>query len=269
MTSTEFSALVAASLAGLLVGAAMNRMLPLRPGWGFSPGAWAACRVCGKRLPWRVFVPGGELFPGPPPPCGHRPPRWHGWNLAWLMLAGAALALAYRGQPWPELGFALALLFVLHPLAVVDAISLSVEMRLVLGGLALRFVGLGLHAPPQLPDMIGGMLVGAGLFTMVEMAYRTLRNRVGLGEGDAAVMGLIGAFVGWQGVLPVVALSAIAGLAVGVPWLWWRRGSLAHPLPYVPFLATAAGAVYLLQTVSAGRWWPPLLADFALYGMRR
>ena len=90
---------------------------------------------------------------------------------------------------------------------------------------------------------------------MVELIYRTARNRMGLGEGDAAVMGLIGFFVGWQGVLPVVGLAALSGLIVGFPVLLLRREPASStPIPFVPFLAAAGMAVFLVQNLGLPEW---------------
>ena len=138
---------------------------------------------------------------------------------------------------------------------VIDLRTLTVETRLVLIGLALRAVGLAIFQRSLLLPMGGGMLIGAGLFTMVELIYRAARNRVGLGEGDAAVMGLIGFFVGWQGVLPVVGLAALSGLIVGFPLLLLRREPTSStPIPFVPFLAAAGMAVFLSQNLGLPEW---------------
>ncbi len=89
---------------------------------------------------------------------------------------------------------------------------------------------------------------------MVEIIYGALRNRQGLGQGDAAVLGLIGAFVGWEGVFAVVGLSALLGLLVGVPWMVVGRRGLAAPLPFVPFLGLAGLGVYISRALASDAW---------------
>ena len=251
--------LAAAPLTGLVVSLVLNRVMLRWPAQKTLLGGIGCCVVCGVRLPWRALLPGRDLQRAPYP-CGHAPPRWRAATLPVLVAGSAALALAHPEGPWPVLAPGLMLLYLLYPLAVIDIISLNVETRLVVLGLALRFAGLAFFAQAQLVEMLAGMLMGAGLFAMVEVVYRTLRGRPGLGEGDAAVVGLIGAFVGWQGVLPVVALGAVAGLVVGVPALLLARRSLATPIPFVPFLSLAGMAVYLAQTVWPDHWMRLILA---------
>lgn len=250
---------------GFVVGVVSNRQTA--PGGEPAPagGTWRRCRICGQPLPWAVWVPGAE-WTRARPPCGHALPVWRGWNLGGLTAAGLGMGWLLGGQPWPLAGFGLLLLAVVWPLALVDLVSLAVELRLVVAGLALRFFGLAVLAPGELPAMIAGMLAGAGLFTMVEVVYEVVRGRVGLGEGDAAVLGLIGAFVGWEGVLVVVAFSALAGLVGGGGWVLWKRGPAATPIPYVPFLALAGLVVFLLQTVAGGTGWQMLPRWLPLLG---
>ena len=170
------------------------------------------------------------------------------------LLAGlGALALAFLPglQSPPALLQALLLWCLLYPLAVVDLLTLTVEAPLLLAGLALQVAFMLIWQPALALDMVGGMLGGAGLLYLVGFAFRTLRGREGLGEGDAAVMALIGAFVGWQGLLPVVLLASVTGLLVGFPTLLALRKPLHTPLPFAPFLCVAGLAIHLLQ---AGGW---------------
>jgi prepilin signal peptidase PulO-like enzyme (type II secretory pathway) len=164
-----------------------------------------------------------------------------------------ALALAFHPglQGAAALAQALLLWCLVYPLAVVDLLTLTVEAPLLLAGLALRLAMVLIWQPAQALDMVGGALGGAGLLYLVGFAFRTLRGREGLGEGDAAVMALVGAFVGWQGLLPVVLLASVAGLLVGFPALLALRKPLHTPLPFAPFLCLAGLTIHLLL---AGGW---------------
>lgn len=166
-----------------------------------------------------------------------------------LALGGSSLALAFLPQLQGPVALsqALLLLYVLYPLAILDAATLTVEVPLVLGGLLLRMATLLTLQRGLVADMMGGMLGGAGLLYLVGFFYRWLRGREGLGEADAAVMGLIGSFVGWQGILPVILLAAVAGLLIGFPLLLARRKPLHTPLPFGPYLCAAGLLVYLAR----------------------
>lgn len=179
-------------------------------------------------------------------------PYWQGFGsllLNPLALGGSSLALAFLPQLQSPVALsqALLLLYVLYPLAILDAVTLTVEVPLVLGGLLLRMATLLTLQRGLVADMMGGMLGGAGLLYLVGFFYRWLRGREGLGEADAAVMGLIGAFVGWQGILPVILLATVAGLLIGFPLLLARRKPLHTPLPFGPYLCAAGLLVYLAR----------------------
>ncbi len=255
------STALGAALLGLGLGFAVNRIVQR---WAYDKtllGGIGRCGECGRWLPWHAWLPGWELRgPKAVPGCGHPLPRWRLPNLLVLTVGSAGLAFLHPGEPWSAPVSALLLLYLLYPLAAIDMLALVVETRLVVLGIGLRFAGLAWLEDSLLVEMIGGMLMGAGLFTMVEVCYRTLRGRAGLGDGDAAVMGLIGAFVGWRGVLPVVALAGIGGLAVGLPAVLLGRRSLAAPIPFVPFLAVAGMGVFLAQTVWPEHWARLMLA---------
>jgi prepilin signal peptidase PulO-like enzyme (type II secretory pathway) len=166
-----------------------------------------------------------------------------------LVLGAASLALSRMpalAEPL-ALSQALLLLYLLYPLALLDVATLTLEPALVLGGIALRAAVVAGLQREAAADMLGGLLAGAGLLALVGFAYQWLRGREGLGEGDAALLGLIGAFVGWRGLLPVVLLGTATGLLVGVPVLLALRRPLNTPLPFAPFLCVGGLAVYLLQ----------------------
>jgi leader peptidase (prepilin peptidase) / N-methyltransferase len=217
-------ALAAASLlCGLAVGLAVQRLL--------------AERIAGAA----ALEPAAPASPG----AARLGPRW----LHPLLLGAASVGLsALPGLARPlELSQALLLLYLVYPLACVDLATLTIEPALVLGGIVLRGVYVLALQRAAAADLLGGLLAGAGLLALVGFAYRWLRGREGLGEGDAAVLGLIGAFVGWQGLLPVVLLATACGLLAGVPTLLALRKPLSTPLPFAPFLCAGGLAVYLAQ----------------------
>ena len=173
----------------------------------------------------------------------------------WVLLPTGAAGMAVLTAPSPQaLLFALLLFHALYCLSVIDLSALEVELSVLFGALALRLVGLLLLSPHRLPDMLLGMLSGAGLLFLTGLGYQWLRGRVGLGEGDAAVMALSGAFVGLSGMIAVLLLSALSGLIIAGGMLLLRRRSLATPIPMVPFLAVGTLAVYFGQA-SGIEWW--------------
>lgn len=215
-------------------------MLPVTAALFGLVAGWAVNRLLRERLADRGDFSGGA--------AAVRPPSWLP-TLNLVLLPAAALAISLHPAQGSAFALSQALLFFLlaYPLALVDLFTLTVEPALVLCGLALRLAALTAFDAGRLPEMLGGLLGGAGLLYLIGFAYRELRGREGLGSGDPAVMALIGAFVGWQGLPAVLLLSTAAGLLAGFPALLLARRPLSDPLPFVPFLCLGGLAVYLLH----------------------
>ena len=103
-------------------------------------------------------------------------------------------------------------------------------------------------------NSLTGLLAGAGILYLIGFLYETFRHRQGLGEGDAAVLGLIGMWVGWQGLGSVLLISALSGILIGGISLLRQRQSnqnipelLQTQIPFAPFLCIGGLIVYFLQ----------------------
>jgi leader peptidase (prepilin peptidase)/N-methyltransferase len=64
-----------------------------------------------------------------------------------------------------------------------------------------------------------------------------------MGGGDIKMMAMVGAFVGWDGVLLTLFLGALLGTLVFVPLALIRRTRL---VPFGVFLAVGAAATFLV-----------------------
>ena len=73
--------------------------------------------------------------------------------------------------------------------------------------------------------------------------------REAMGQGDVKFMAMIGAFLGWSGVLFSLLGSAMLGSAVGLTLIALRRRAWSSRIPYGPYLAVAAAF-----WVFAGDW---------------
>jgi leader peptidase (prepilin peptidase)/N-methyltransferase len=164
-----------------------------------------------------------------------------------LALLIAALAWLLRDVSVAQWSQGLLLTCLLYVLAIVDLHTLHVPLPLVFAGIGVRLMYLALLERPALLPMLLGLFAGAGMLTLAALAYETVRGRMGLGQGDAAVLGLIGAFVGWQGLLPALLGAALAGLIGGGTVLLAMRKPLDTPLPFAPFLAAGGWAVFAAQ----------------------
>jgi leader peptidase (prepilin peptidase) / N-methyltransferase len=105
-------------------------------------------------------------------------------------------------------------------------------------------------------DCILGMAIGyGGVAVTVELSYWIL-GREGMGYGDAKLLMLVGALLGWRAVAFAFFGGATLGAVIVLPILLVRRGRVVGvEIPFGPFLA--AGAVVWMF---AGRWFLALLS---------
>lgn len=89
---------------------------------------------------------------------------------------------------------------------------------------------------------VTGCLVGMLLIAVVRSGSSWLLGQEAMGAGDVTLMGMIGAFIGWQAVTLVFVIAPVAGLLVALPLKWlFNRGHM----PYGPCLAVATVIVLL------------------------
>jgi leader peptidase (prepilin peptidase)/N-methyltransferase len=97
-----------------------------------------------------------------------------------------------------------------------------------------------------------GILAGGGSLFLVAWGYQLLTQREGMGGGDIKLLAMIGAFIGWKGVLFTIFTASLAGTLAGMALILRRRGDMKLAVPFGPFLAVGAIA-YLF-------WGPELMS---------
>lgn len=90
-----------------------------------------------------------------------------------------------------------------------------------------------------------GILLGGGSLYLVAQIYYFFTKVEGMGGGDVKLLAMIGAFLGWKAVLPVIFLGSLSGAMVGVPLMLVKRAGGKLAIPFGPFLALGA-VIYLL-----------------------
>jgi len=101
-----------------------------------------------------------------------------------------------------------------------------------------------------------GMVASGGLVWLVRIIGTAVLDREAMGFGDVTLMGMIGAFLGWQPSLVVFFLAPLAGLVLGLLTLVLRR---EREIPYGPFLCLAAVLV-IVRWAPVWEWVYPVFA---------
>lgn len=140
---------------------------------------------------------------------------------------GAALHAAALGSLCLALGF-------------IDLEHFLLPDVLTIPGMALGLMVAWIGGPTPLSDALIGLALGVAVPLAIIWGYRLLRGVEGMGLGDVKLLGMLGAFLGWRGMLVTLALAAVAGAVVGVALILAGRGSRQTELPFGTFLCGAA-----------------------------
>jgi leader peptidase (prepilin peptidase)/N-methyltransferase len=176
-----------------------------------------------------------------------------GWRPLLAEVLGAGIAgIAVATLPAATAALAALVGWWLLLLALIDAEHGRLPDVLTLP-LSAAGLAAALLAPlPGLPTPLASAL-GAGLgyllFRAVGAAYARWRGRAGLGQGDAKLLAALGAWVGVDGLAPLILAAAVLGLGVALA-SGKRRAEDA--IAFGPFLAVAGGALVWWRLVAAG-----------------
>ena len=149
---------------------------------------------------------------------------WCGWQwgigwqaLAWCGFSAAVLALACID--W-------------------DTTLLPDDITLPLLWAGLCAAGLKL-TDTALPDALWGAVGGYVSLWLVYWAFKLTTGKEGMGYGDFKLFAALGAWFGWQALIPIILMASVIGAVIGIGIKF--RGELREGgyVPFGPFLALA------------------------------
>jgi leader peptidase (prepilin peptidase) / N-methyltransferase len=220
----------------------------------------SACPKCGAQITaWQNIPVVSYLMLGGK--CANcRTPISVRYPLVELATAVLSAVVAWQfGFGWQAVA-ALVLTWMLIGLAMIDFDRqwLPDTMTLPLMWLGLLLALFGSRSGPSVPVDLRSAVIGAaaGYLSLwsVNQAYQLIARRPGMGYGDFKLLAALGAWMGWQMLLPIILLSAVAGSVVGVGLIMVQGRDRRIPIPYGPFLAVA-GWVAMLWGDSLVTWY--------------
>lgn len=93
---------------------------------------------------------------------------------------------------------------------------------------------------PSWTESLIGILAGGGSLYLVATAYEALTKREGMGGGDVKLLAMIGAWLGWKGVLFTLFFASLSGTVMGGGAMLAMREGRHYAIPFGPFLAFGA-----------------------------
>jgi leader peptidase (prepilin peptidase)/N-methyltransferase len=228
-------------------------------------------------------LPQGNSIVSPPSACPgcDTPIRWYD-NLpliSYAILRGrcrkckTAISIRY---PFVELLTGLfALIVVLHfgyrwaslvyfvfIAALLVITFIDIDHRIIPDVISLPGIPLGFVASFALPvtwtDSLFGVLLGGGSLLAIAWGYQLITGKDGMGGGDIKLLAMIGAVVGWQGVIFTIMASSLIGTIVGILLMIRAGKGMKLAIPFGPFLAIGA----ILHV-----FFGPQIIHWYLYGM--
>ena len=157
------------------------------------------------------------------------------WKFGFVWYTAAALLLTW-------MLIALTGIDIDHQL-LPDNMTLPLVWIGLLLSLAATIPAIGLPVDPR--SSIIGAVAGYLSLWSVYHAFRLLTGKEGMGYGDFKLFAALGAWLGWQMLLPIILMAAFTGAVIGILMIALRGRDRNIPIPFGPYLA-AAGWIALL-----------------------
>jgi leader peptidase (prepilin peptidase)/N-methyltransferase len=169
----------------------------------------------------------------------------------------AAACAFFFGPTWHAL-FAFLFCAVLIVVAFIDLDHRIIPDQISLPGIPIFF--LAALAVPTVSWQASaiGILAGGGSLFAVAWGYQSLTGREGMGGGDIKLLAMIGAFIGWRGILFTLFAASAVGTLVGLTAMLASGKDMKLAIPFGPFLAIGA-VIYLFFGDAIVYWYAGLL----------
>lgn len=111
---------------------------------------------------------------------------------------------------------------------------------ITLPGIPLCFLASFLLPAMTYKDAIFGLFLGGGSLFIVAWAYHLIRKKEGMGGGDIKLLAMIGALIGWKGVLFTIFFASAVGTLSGILLMLNEKKGMKLAIPFGPFLSLGA-----------------------------
>jgi len=223
------------------------------------------CPACGHPIAWYDNIPvlSYLLLRGTCRSCGST----ISWRYPLVEIVTAVLfTLVWWRYGWePRTLIFMLVVFGLLLATFVDFDHMIIPDRVSLGGMGIGLVlsaaWPALHGElrvwPAVLQSLTGLGLGFGLLWLVAVFGKFVFKKDAMGFGDVKLLGAIGAFIGWQGVVFTIMVSSLIGSVVGLTLIFFGNREWQSRIPYGPYLAGAA-VIWILW----GPYWWSLYVDW-------
>ncbi len=269
--------LILIGIFGMLVGSFLNVLIYRLPKMLEKQWAAECASLSGKELPtaepFNLMVPRSRC-----PQCNHQI-RWYenmpvisflllrgrcsscGASIGWRYpLIELACGLAFAGCAWrwgltPSTAVWCGFCATVLALAAIDwdttLLPDDLTLPLVWGGLcsaALSWSG------TTLPDALWGAVAGYLSLWLVYWSFKLATGKEGMGYGDFKLYAALGAWFGWQALIPIILMASIIGAIIGIGMKLSSGLREGGYVPFGPFLALAGLTALVVTPTEMMNW---------------
>lgn len=269
--------LILIGIFGMLVGSFLNVVIYRLPKMLEKQWAAECASLSGKELPtaepFNLMVPRSRC-----PQCNHQI-RWYenipvisflllrgrcsscGASIGWRYpLIELACGLAFAGCAWrwgltPSTAVWCGFCATVLALAAIDwdttLLPDDLTLLLVWGGLcsaALSWSG------TTLPDALWGAVAGYLSLWLVYWSFKLATGKEGMGYGDFKLYAALGAWFGWQALIPIILMASIIGAIIGIGMKLSSGLREGGYVPFGPFLALAGLTALVVTPTEMMNW---------------
>ena len=269
--------LILIGIFGMLVGSFLNVVIYRLPKMLEKQWAAECASLSGKELPtaepFNLMVPRSRC-----PQCNHQI-RWYenipvisflllrgrcsscGASIGWRYpLIELACGLAFAGCAWrwgltPSTAVWCGFCATVLALAAIDwdttLLPDDLTLPLVWGGLcsaALSWSG------TPIPDALWGAVAGYLSLWLVYWSFKLATGKEGMGYGDFKLYAALGAWFGWQALIPIILMASIIGAIIGIGMKLSSGLREGGYVPFGPFLALAGLTALVVTPTEMMNW---------------
>lgn len=190
------------------------------------------CPSCGHQIKWHENIPvlGWLRLKGRCSQC--KTPISKRYPFVELLTGALFAAVAWRFGPQP-----VALLWCLMVAALLAAAGIDWDTTLLPDSITLPLLWAGLIASVlgltiPLPTAVWGAVAGYLSLWSIYWFFKLTTGKEGMGFGDFKLLAALGAWLGWQMLLPIVLGASVIGAIVGIGM---KLSASLHEGRYVPF----------------------------------
>ncbi len=164
-------------------------------------------------------------------------------------------------KPW------VLLIYFAFTSALIVIFFIDLDHQIIPDGITLPGMVIGLIAglfflpdPFSRKDSLGftssiiGLLSGGLSFYLIAILGRIILRKEAMGGGDIKMMAMVGAFLGWKGVILTTFVGSLIGSISGITMILLRGHEWGTRIPFGPYLATGA-IITLLFGEEIMRYW--------------